>query len=198
MKAPWSAINGSNRQWESGVHSTRRLVASCSLWFKGIGVHVRGTIPSGSDSQTFTYTVDDLPEVRVSNPQGSSNNYSVDFLRDPAPFQVDFFEYWPGENDPTPAPIYSRITTTPSSTALSPASEEPDSGRGLSTGAIAGISVGAAVLLIALSIAPLHLPKTAETGNQAKNRSPMARHRRLIQSTACYTLRCGKSSLDNH
>lgn len=150
----WGRQVGSSRQWENAIHSTSQAGASATFRWKGSGVQVYGTVPSGSSGTAKSqYVIDGGSattverQVRTDPVYGdmffelrgmSEGEHSITITNvggGGADFQLDKIEFYPTDDPatetplpPAAAPVASQPTTT---TTIQPSvTNNPGTGSG--------------------------------------------------------------------
>ncbi|KAF6750552.1 hypothetical protein DFP72DRAFT_511198 [Ephemerocybe angulata] len=152
----WERQVGSSRQWENAIHSTSQAGASATFRWKGSGVQVYGTVPSGSSGTTKSrYVVDGGSattverQVRTDAVYGdmffelrgmSEGEHSITITNiggGGADFQLDKIEFYPTDDPatetplpPAAAPVASQPATTTTTTTQPLVTNNPGAGSG--------------------------------------------------------------------
>ncbi|KAF5311214.1 hypothetical protein D9611_013047 [Ephemerocybe angulata] len=132
----WVRQTGSSRQWESAVHSTSQSGASATFRFRGTGIKVYGTIPSGSGVIRSQYIVDGGSPTTVERQAGANPAYNevlldlsslaavdhsvtITNLGGGADFQLDRLSFLPTSDPASETPLPPASSNTGAGTAPS-------------------------------------------------------------------------------
>ncbi|KAF9522351.1 hypothetical protein CPB83DRAFT_899708 [Crepidotus variabilis] len=190
----WEFLDGSSREWQSGVHTTSEEGANATFRFRGYQVWVWGTIPAGTGINLIDISVDgNAPNSTSRTSNGSAvyeeQYYASPVLRDTyhtlvvtnrgsvaqgnSEFLLDLFEFETNDEVPmfTPPnlPTSSGASGVPAATVTLPADSAASTSPKTPWGGIIGVIVAIFAIIIAALVFVL-MRRRRQNGLSASNK----------------------------